>query len=203
MPRLPVLTRIQEWFHVWSRRRKARWIIQFIKRHGIRTVLLVGSTGLATRRAFENAIEREIAVHADMTVFSGISRFGAASYVCADGRALPFADGSFDLVYSNAVIEHVGDAADQRRFAAEHRRVGRHWALTTPNRWFPVEAHTHAVFRHWRPAWRARQTTFTQLLSRRELRAISQGNIVGHAISPTLTAWGTGGTAARSGDRLG
>src|SRR5207302_1278502 len=45
--------------------------------------------------------------------------------VFADGRALPFPDRSFDIVFSNSVIEHVGDFESQRHFASEIARVGR------------------------------------------------------------------------------
>src|SRR5881392_2962798 len=50
-----------------------------------------------------------------------LDRFGAAfpavRAVRADGRELPFADGSFDIAFSNAVVEHVaGGRAGQRRF---------------------------------------------------------------------------------------
>jgi ubiquinone/menaquinone biosynthesis C-methylase UbiE len=62
--------------------------------------------------------------------------------VNADGRSLPFADKSFDWVFSNAVIEHVGHWEDQRRFAAEVRRVARNgYFITTPNLYFPIEPH--------------------------------------------------------------
>ena len=62
--------------------------------------------------------------------------------VKADGRRLPFPDKSFDWVFSNAVIEHVGDWDDQRQFAAEIRRVAlRGYFITTPNRYFPIEPH--------------------------------------------------------------
>jgi hypothetical protein len=76
---------------------------------------------------------------------------GAASWVAGDGRHLPFRDGAFDLVFSNSVIEHVGDAASQRRFAAEVARVGRTYWVQTPNRWFPVEQHLLTPIVHWLP----------------------------------------------------
>ena len=43
--------------------------------------------------------------------------------VQADGRELPFADGAFDLGFSNAVVEHVGGRDEQRRFVHELCRV--------------------------------------------------------------------------------
>ena len=77
--------------------------------------------------------------------------FPRVRYVQGDALALPFADGSFDVVFSNAVIEHVGDRERQRRFVAEALRVGRRAFVTTPNRWFPVEVHTRLPLVHWLP----------------------------------------------------
>jgi hypothetical protein len=45
--------------------------------------------------------------------------------VCATGCELPFAGQSFDIVFSNSVIEHIGDPAARRLFAGEVRRVGK------------------------------------------------------------------------------
>lgn len=81
----------------------------------------------------------------------------AAEWVAGDGRRLPFADASFDVVFSNSVIEHVGDAASQHEFAREVARVGRSYWVQTPNRWFPVEQHLLTPFIHWLPkSWQRR-----------------------------------------------
>ena len=73
------------------------------------------------------------------------------SYKQGDGRQLPFPDQSFDIVYSNSVIEHLRTAEDQRRFAHEALRVGRNVFVQTPNRWFPVEPHFVTLFFHYLP----------------------------------------------------
>ena len=72
-------------------------------------------------------------------------------WVAGDGRELPFRDGAFDVVFSNSVIEHVGDAGSQRAFAREVARVGRAYWVQTPNRWFPVEQHLLTPLVHWLP----------------------------------------------------
>ena len=82
---------------------------------------------------------------------------GHTLWVTGDGRLLPFSDQSFDVVFSNSVIEHVGSVAGQRKFAAEIARVGVHYWVQTPNRWFPVEPHLLTPFLHFLPArWQDR-----------------------------------------------
>jgi hypothetical protein len=85
-----------------------------------------------------------------------LDRFAAAfpsvRAVRADGRELPFADGEFDLGFSNAVIEHVAGGRDgQRRFVHELCRVANRVFVTTPNRFFPLEVHTLVPLAHWLP----------------------------------------------------
>ncbi|QIX27851.1 class I SAM-dependent methyltransferase [Nocardioides sp. JQ2195] len=60
-----------------------------------------------------------------------------------DACALPaeFADLRADLVYSNAVIEHVGGAERRQRFADTVHRLGDRLWVQTPYRYFPVEPH--------------------------------------------------------------
>jgi len=79
-------------------------------------------------------------------------RYPGMTYRRADGRQLPFADATFDVVHSSAVLEHVGSAENQRSFIAELTRVAKRAVfLTTPNRWFPVEFHSVLPLVHWLP----------------------------------------------------
>jgi SAM-dependent methyltransferase len=66
-------------------------------------------------------------------------------------QPLPFRDQQFDIVFSNAVVEHAGSRAEQRAFIAEAVRVARQFFITTPNRWFPIEMHTALPLLHYLP----------------------------------------------------
>ena len=81
--------------------------------------------------------------------------FPEVKLVKGDGRRLPFSDNAFDIYFSNAVLEHVGTADEQRRFLSEACRVAKRVFLSTPNRWFPIDAHTMVPLAHWFPmSWR-------------------------------------------------
>ena len=68
-----------------------------------------------------------------------------------DACALPWEDKYFDVVYSNAVIEHLSEFERQKKMAAEIMRVGKSWFVTTPNRWYPFEFHMRLPFVTWLP----------------------------------------------------
>lgn len=73
-----------------------------------------------------------------------------------DATNLPYGTQSFDLVYSNSVIEHVGSAETQKKFAVEALRVGQALWIQTPTQEFLSEPHYMAFFVHWFPrAWQS------------------------------------------------
>ncbi len=111
------------------------------------------------------------------------------TFVQTSGDGLPFEDGHFDIAFSTAVIEHVGDREGQRRFLAELLRVSKRFFITTPNRWYPVELHTYVPFVHWLPQHRHQQllqrlhkdqwatTENLNLLDERALRALFPSSV--------------------------
>jgi hypothetical protein len=108
-----------------------------------------------------------------------------------------FDKGSFDIAFSNSVIEHLYTFDSQRRMASEIQRVGKAYWVQTPNFWFPMEPHFQvpgwqwmplnlriAIIQRWRCGWRgpcpdpvaARSLVEeVRLLSRNRLRAIFPG----------------------------
>lgn len=90
-------------------------------------------------------------------------------YTPVTNTKLPFADASFDVVITNHVIEHVGDALQQRAHLAELRRVLRTGGigyLAVPNRWMLVEPHYRLAFLSWLP--RALRSQYLRLSGRGE-----------------------------------
>ncbi len=78
----------------------------------------------------------------------GGERFTA---VVGDATNLPFGDKSFDIAFSNSVIEHLGSWDVQVRFAQEVSRVAPKFWVQTPAKSFPIEPHYLAPFIHYFP----------------------------------------------------
>ena len=79
---------------------------------------------------------------------------GGYRFTLVDDVMLPFADASFDVVVSNHVIEHVGDARQQARHLEELARglrPGGVGYLAVPCRWMLVEPHYRLPFLSWLP----------------------------------------------------
>ena len=63
------------------------------------------------------------------------------NYVLGDACNMDmFSNQSFDIIYSNSVIEHVGKDK-QKEFAKEIIRVGKKYWVQTPYKHFPIEPH--------------------------------------------------------------
>jgi SAM-dependent methyltransferase len=174
---------------LWNRRRKLALFLDEL-RPGPETTIVdvgVGDTGFSTEPGvalshnFFEAMypwpERITAV-SDVPLPNFSQEFPEIASVTASGTDLPFEDDSFDIAFSNAVLEHVGGREEQRRFVHELCRVAPRVFVSTPNRRFPVEVHTLMPFLHWLPK-RARDRAFAvlrqdawhgvELLSRSEL----------------------------------
>jgi ubiquinone/menaquinone biosynthesis C-methylase UbiE len=78
-------------------------------------------------------------------------RYPEVNCIQYDGTTFPFRNASFDVCWSNAVIEHVGDRTAQLRFLREISRVAQQAFITTPNKFFPIEVHTLTPFLHLLP----------------------------------------------------
>jgi len=144
-----------------SRERKLRLFLQELRPTADTTVLDVGADevgfgegdGCATMNFFEELYPWPERITA-LGLHDGAgfrARYPRIPYVQGDACALPFEDGAFDIVFSNAVIEHVGGRERQRQFVSEAIRVGRRVFITTPNRRFPIEVHTRLPLVHWLP----------------------------------------------------
>lgn len=130
-----------------------------------------------------------------------------------DATQMPeFADGSFDVAFSNSVIEHLFTIEKQKAMAREIHRVAKAYWLQTPNFWFPIEPHFHVPGWQWLPVfvrvaiirrrtcgWRGRTSdpvraralvTEVRLMTRRELRALfPQAKMMGEKFCGLKKSW--------------
>jgi hypothetical protein len=117
------------------------------------TILDVGISDIVNDAA--NLVERKYP-YPDRITAAGLSAarefrdaFPQVTYARIEAnRPLPFADNTFDIATSNAVLEHVGGPSHQVLFVRELARVARKVFISVPNRYFPVEHHTAIPLLH-------------------------------------------------------
>lgn len=127
--RSDLINRIWEQIFRVTRPRRMRKFAEWAAVGPETTVLDVGGT---------DSIWQLLPIKPDLTLLNLQARETWATQVVGDGTKLPFPDQSFDVVFSNSVIEHV---PDHDAFAKEVQRVGRRYFIQTPNKAFPFEPH--------------------------------------------------------------
>jgi len=139
-----------------NRKRKYDLFLETVKPSESDQILDVGFSNTEFYSAV-NFIEKNYPYPANITAL-GIEaddlfkqRYPEIKTVRYDGGKFPFEDGQFDIGWSNAVIEHVGNEDNQVFFLKELNRVCKKLYFTTPNRYFPFEVHTKLPFVHWFP----------------------------------------------------
>jgi hypothetical protein len=72
--------------------------------------------------------------------------------ILGDGKKNNLPNNSYDIVHSNATIEHVGSHKNQLKFIKECIRISKKYIfIQTPNRFYPIDFHTFLPFIHWLP----------------------------------------------------
>lgn len=139
--------------------KKIEKLLDMSERFGERKIRMLevgcGSGGIAHYFATHTRLDCEVTgvdVQDNRQVLDGY-RFIRVSDV-----TLPFPDATFDVVITNHVIEHVGEAEQQLKHLTEIHRVMAHGAvcyLAVPNRWMITEPHYKLKFLSWLPrTWR-------------------------------------------------
>jgi len=184
---LRLIDKLSDRRHIEARKAKLQDFLRLCRPTSSESVLDVGVLGAEEYQA-ANFFLRAYPYPENLTALSIEdchdlrSRYPLVKFVTYDGKRFPFADESFDVCHSNAVVEHVGDAGRQRLFASEMVRVARRGFFTTPNRWFPVELHTKIPLLHYLPwplfvrvsriAHREASVKGVRLLGRRQLAGL-------------------------------
>lgn len=161
----------------WRLRRKrfeyfTAWLAQFPRPLRILdvggTMMFWKSMGFDQLEGIEIVLLNLEAAPVDSPYFTSLA--GDATYMPQ------FKDKEFDIVFSNSVIEHVGDDFQQESMAREIMRVGKAYFVQTPNLFFPIESHSCMPLYQFMPE-------FMRTL------ALYYFDITGGGIGRTIQAW--------------
>lgn len=133
---------LMEKFREKSREKKYQLFINQLNPKPEDIILNIGAGNGLFLESFYNDRERIIALDIELAMLLDLKRkYPEIQCLVADARILPFKDKSVKIVFSNAVIEHVGANINQKKFANEIRRVSQKYYITVPNKYFPFEFH--------------------------------------------------------------
>jgi len=193
------MNRLLLYFHRKSREQKHRIFQSRLRPTSAMRILNVGATGahLGLAEQFESFYEHRARIVGGGICFAEAedyrSSFPGVEAVVFDGCALPFPDKSFDIVYSNAVLEHLPTPEHVERFATEVQRVGKGWFVTTPNFWYPIEPHYHLPYVQFLPEESQRKLVKVlgkvpydnlRLLTRGEMRRLfKEGEVIASRVT--------------------
>jgi SAM-dependent methyltransferase len=192
--------RIKHAFMRESREKKLQELISLTNPSARSTVLDVGAAD-KEYSPFDNYLEKKYPYPQKITALSIYSlnefarRYPHIRSVTYQGGVFPFEDDAFDIVFSNAVIEHITEERERFLFVKEMMRVGRQFYFTTPAKEFPVELHTNYPLIHWFPekvfdrivAWTGKgwaKEGYMRLLTKKDLnRLVARAQIRDYRIS--------------------
>ncbi len=192
--RVTIFSRLKAPFSAWSRGRRMDRMLQLCSiQEGARVLDLGGNPNIWTFPAIPKLTVTILNLPGH--VHRLVESRHTFHYVEGDGCDVKgVADQSFDFVFSNSVIEHVGDRSKRAAFAREVRRIGKSYWVQTPSMWFPIEAHNgmplwwfyprrlrRALIERWRPKlpeW-TEMVENTDIVSKSEFRILfPEANIV-------------------------
>lgn len=138
-------------WRIWKERRFRRFVAIILPQTDDRLLDIGGYPFNWFSRG--NIISQVDVMNLELAPIEGSLPVGAPEIraIAGDARATGFPDASYDIVFSNSVIEHVGTLEDQMAFAREARRIGRKLWIQTPARSCPIEPHYLGLAIHWFP----------------------------------------------------
>ena len=131
-------------------------ISRFVDIYSFELVLDIGSTsdtGLASNMFLHFFSEFNVVSISDQVIPAEVrEKFPHVKFIKGDALRLDYPEKHFDLVFSNATLEHVGSISNQSTFIKEAVRVSKKSTIIIfPNRWFPIETHTKLPLIHFLP----------------------------------------------------
>jgi SAM-dependent methyltransferase len=152
---------VEQWVQYWqgSRARNQELINRFqelalISYEG-RKVLDLGCGTGGLGELLDDTVTRYVGADYNWPVLQFATPGPSRDFVNCDAGKLPFADSSFDVIFAFDVIEHlIGGKPHQLGFLSEIKRVLSPLGmilLTTPNFWYPYDAHSRLSFPQYLP----------------------------------------------------